>query len=260
MGHYVLGAVVVVGTVGGAFCALWWGRRCGLRAAAASQESADRRTAHVGVVLGALLGLLGLMLGFTFAGASGRFIERQRLIVVEANALGTAWLRADLLDAGARDSLRSALRSYADHRVGLAGTADHDAIARMDAEIDADCDRMWDAAVAGVRAIPATASATAMLVLPVVNEVIDLHGERKAVARLQLPIAVVALLVVAAGVSIFAIGYADGLMGARHRVFAVSLAGLIAVAVWLTVDLDHPREGLTQVDPSAIVEVRDAMK
>lgn len=252
----MLGAVVAVGTVGGASLALWWGRRCGLLAAAASQESADRRTAHVGVVLGALLGLLGLMLGFTFAGASGRFIERQRLIVVEANALGTAWLRADLLDAGARDSLRSALRSYADHRVALAGTADHDAIARMDAEIDADCDRMWDAAVAGVRAVPASA----MLVLPVVNEVIDLHGERKAVARLQLPIAVVALLVVAAGVSIFAIGYADGLMGARHRVFAVSLAGLIALAVWLTVDLDHPREGLTQVDPSAIVEVRDAMR
>ena len=256
MGHYLFGAFVVLGTVGGSFLALWWGRRRGLLAAAASADDAERRTGHVGVVLGALLGLLGLMLGFTFAGASGRYIERQRLIVVEANALGTAWLRADLVDAAARDSLRSALRAYADHRVALAGTVDHEAISRMDAEIDADCTRMWDAAVAGVRAVPASA----MLVLPPVNEVIDLHGERKAVARLQLPLAVVALLVVAAGVSIFAIGYADGLMGARHRVFAVSLAGLIALAVWLTIDLDHPREGLTQVDPSAIVEVRDSMK
>jgi hypothetical protein len=256
MGHALTGAVVVLGTLGGGFLSLWLGHRLGVRVRAAEGRDAELRTAHVGVVLGALLGLLGLMLGFTFAGASGRYIERQRLIVVEANALGTAWLRADLLEADGRAAVRAALKDYAAHRVALAETAEHDEVARMDAALDADCARLWDAAVAGSRNV----SASALLLLPSVNEVIDLQGERKAVARLQLPTAVVALLVVAAAVTVFAIGFAEGLMGTRHRIFAVSLAALIACAIWLTIDLDHPREGLMQVDASALVEVRDSMK
>ena len=256
MEHSLTGAIVVVGTVGGAFLALWLGHRRGVRARMVEGIDVERRTAHVGVVLGALLGLLGLMLGFTFAGASGRFMERQRLIVVEANALGTAWLRADLLGPADRAAVRAALKDYAAHRVALAGTADHGEIARDDEALDADCARLWDAAAAGARNAPGAA----VLALPPVNEVIDLHGERKAVARLHLPIAVVALLSVAAGVTVFAIGFAEGLMDARHRIFAISLTGLIALAIWLTIDLDHPREGLTQVDASALVEVCESMK
>jgi len=256
MQHAMTGALVVAGTVGGAFLSLWIGHRRGVLARATAGGDSELPTAHVGVVLGALLGLLGLMLGFTFAGASGRYIERQRLIVVEANALGTAWLRADLLGADGRAEARGALKDYAEHRVALAGTVEHDEIARIDAMLDADCARLWDAAVAGSR----DASGSALLVLPVVNEVIDLHGERKAVARLQLPTAVVMLLVVAAGVTVFAIGFAEGLLGTRHRIFAISLAALIACAIWLTIDLDHPREGIMQVDASALVEARDSMK
>lgn len=256
MEHYLYGALIVLVTVGGAAGALWLGHRRGERARAALGDEADHRTSHVGVVLGALLGLLGLMLGFTFAGASGRFVERQRLIVVEANAIGTAWLRADLLGAEDRAALRGALRQYAEHRVALASTVEHAEIVRADAALDADCTRLWDVAVAGTGRAPGTA----ILVLPLVNEVIDLQGERKAVARLQLPAAVVALLAVAAGVSIFAIGFAEGLMASRHRVFAIALTVLVAMAVWLTIDLDHPREGLTQVDASALVEVLESMK
>jgi hypothetical protein len=96
----------------GAFHLSYW---VGSRAAAPGGVDAG----PLGTIQGAVLGLLGLLLGFSFAGAAGRFIERQDVIVSEANAIGTAYLRADLLDEPFRGELRTALRDYTASRVAI---------------------------------------------------------------------------------------------------------------------------------------------
>ena len=100
---------VAAGLVVLLLAALEAGFRAGRRAAS---EADGRSSGQVGAVQGALLGLLGLLLAFSFAAAGGRFLEKQDLIVQEANAIGTAWLRADLLEEPHRSELRAALQRF----------------------------------------------------------------------------------------------------------------------------------------------------
>lgn len=101
--------------------ALEAGFRIGRRATGGADASLS---SQVGAIQGALLGLLGLLLAFSFAAAGARFLERQDLIVQEANAIGTAYLRADLLDEPHRSELRAALRRYTENRIEIsAGSA-----------------------------------------------------------------------------------------------------------------------------------------
>jgi len=95
------------------------GFRVGRRAKAKVPE-AD--SPQLGTVQGAILGLLGLLLGFSFAAAGGRFIERHDLIVAEANAIGTASLRADLFDEPYRGQYRKLLRDYTTNRMAMFNT------------------------------------------------------------------------------------------------------------------------------------------
>src|SRR5688572_31184480 len=90
------------------------GYRLGRRAA---DRGEDPSGGQVGAIQGAVLGLLALLLGFSFSGAALRFIERQDQIVTEANAIGTAWLRADVLDEPYRSQLKDQLARYVNHRV-----------------------------------------------------------------------------------------------------------------------------------------------
>ena len=113
--------------------ALEGGFRRGRRAI---QDRDDGSNAHIGSIQGAILGMLGLLLAFSFAAAGARFLERQDLIVREANAIGTAYLRADLLDEPHGSELRAALQSYTEHRIavfaGRPGGVDQSAVAEVE--------------------------------------------------------------------------------------------------------------------------------
>ncbi len=221
------------------------GFRAGQRGA---REGDARGAGQVGAIQGATLGLLGLLLAFSFSAAGSRFLERQDLIVSEANAIGTACLRADLLDEQSRSELRAALKEYTAYRVGFASRSG----ARLDAEAAAEFDRqqarIWNAAVAGVTARPATTIA----VLPPVNEVIDLHSTRVAAALKHVPTLVMGLLIAASLLSIGSMGYSSGLGGHRRAALTVPLALLIAASLWITIDLDHPRDGLMQLSDAPL--------
>src|SRR5687768_16874212 len=92
----------------------------GFRAGRRAQvESGPQSAGQLGALQGAILGLLGLLLAFSFAAAASRFLEKQDLIVEEANAIGTAALRADLLNEPHRSALRAALRDYTSHRIAV---------------------------------------------------------------------------------------------------------------------------------------------
>jgi hypothetical protein len=214
----------------------------------AVRDADARASGQVGALQGAILGLLGLLLAFSFAAAGARFLERQDLIVDEANAIGTSFLRADLLDEPHRSELRAALRRYTEHRVQLSAQLRGGLPPSALQEIERLHARIWSAAIAGVDARPVSALA----VLPPINEVIDLHATRLAAGRKHLPLLVLGLLIVCSALAVGVIGYGCGMGERRRAPMTVSLALLIGSALWITVDLDHPRGGLLRLSDAPL--------
>ncbi len=226
------------------------GYRLGLRA-----RRRGNPMPQLGPIQGAALGLLGLLLGFSFSGAATRFIERQDIIVREANAIGTAFLRAELLDEPHRARLRTELRGYADDRLELFRTIDPTAEATIQDRLEARHLSIWAAGLEGVRADPAMT----MAVLPPLNETFDLLGVRNASTQRHLPRAVLALLVSCSMLSVGLIAYGCGRDGKRQLIGTGSLVLLIAAALWLTIDLDYPRLGSITMRDDALAAVIEMM-
>ena len=124
------------------------------------------------------------MIGFAFSGAASRFIDRLDIIVKEANALGTAYLRADTIAEPQRSELKAALKEYTADRVQLLSGERRDQIEPLLAKVGGLHHRMWQSAVKGTQG-----NAELMqVVLPPINEVIDLHSTHLAMARRHLPL------------------------------------------------------------------------
>lgn len=244
---YLVAAALLLGMV----ASVELGYRLGRRA-----KKSETDKSQIGAVQGAVLGLLGLLLGFSFAGAGARFIERQDTVVREVNAVGTAWLRADLLDEPARTQLREALRAHTDERVTLVTQFELDHLLAVVDRMQAIEARMWNAAARGVEQRPQFAN----LVVPAVNEVIDLQTTRNASFFRHIPSLVLWLLIIAAGAALGVVGYGCGLAAKRNFESTTALALLIAVALWTTIDLDHPRRGLIKLNYAPLQWLQDSMK
>lgn len=208
---------------------------------------------------GAVYGLLSLFLAFTFSGAGSRFESRRHLIVQEANAIGTAWLRIDVLPAEAQPHLRDLFRQYVDARLDryrlLSDRATADA-ARLRAL--ALQDEIWSAAIVAANASGKTHPFTVLL--PALNEMIDITTTREEAMHLHPPPAVFIMIgVLTLIASVFA-GY--GVAGrARSWIHAVAFAGVLSMSVFVIIDYEFPRLGLIRVDAadSVLESVRRSM-
>ncbi len=241
---------VAVGLLAGILLAQEGGFRAGRRARAMGHGGAA--DPQIGTIQGAVLGLLGLLLAFSFAAAGSRFFERQDLIVSEANAIGTSYLRAELLDEPQRTELRSALKAYAEHRVSISKKLSDGWQAAYLTEVEHLHERIWRAAKQGVD----RRSELALAVLNPINELIDLHSLRVHAARKHIPQLVLWLLVACSLLAAAAIGYGCGMEGHRRWALTMTLTLLVWAALWVTIDLDHPRAGLLQLDDSALLELK----
>jgi hypothetical protein len=229
--------------------ALEAGYRTGRKAAS---ERDGEASSQIGAIQGAILGLLGLLLAFSFAAAGSRFLERQDLIVEEANAIGTAYLRADLLDEPHRSELRSALQRYTEHRIEVSRDIRTSLDPAAQAEVERFHARIWGAASAGVAARPGSMLA----VLPPINELIDLHATRLAASRKHLPGLVMGLLIACSLVAAAVMGYGCGISGHRRAPLTLALALLIGASLWVTIDLDYPRAGLMRLSDAPLESLR----
>lgn len=196
---------------------------------------------------GAIFALLGLLLGFAFAGAVDRLNLRRDLIVAEANAISTAYLRIDMLDAADQPAIRDAFQGYIAARLAIYRELDagRDATPSF-AAAEALQGQIWQASVAAVSR--PERQFTAEIVLPAINEMIDLTTERKVALSTHIPLLVMFLLV---GVSLFSAllaGVATARHGERQPVHAAVFAIAIGLTFYTIVDLDNPRTGLIKLE------------
>src|SRR4029450_4962572 len=202
-----------------------------------ADESFDRQVALVRASTAALVAFL---IGFAFSGAASRFIDRLDIIVKEANALGTAYLRADTIAEPQRGELKAALREYTADRVRLLSGKERDQIEPLLAKVSGLHERMWRSAI---KATQDNAPLMAV-VLPPINEVIDLHSTHLAMARRHLPIPIMTVLLGTAAIGFGMIGFGNGRVGRRFSVLDSVYGAVLAVALWMTIDLDYPGMGL----------------
>jgi len=226
----------------------WLGRLAGPR-----DEVFGRQ---LGIVRGATFAVVAFLIGFTFSGAASRYVDRLDIIVKEANALGTAWLRADTLPEPARSNLKEALRDYTADRVALLQEEDMSAILGRIAKAGGFHDRLWTAAREGTEGN----QTLTLLVLPSINEVIDLHTVHLSAARRHLPTAIFVALLVTAGLSLGLTAFGHGQVGRRFTMLDSMYGVVLAAALWMTIDLDYPRYGFIRTNIAPLVETLAGMK
>ena len=210
---------------------------------------------------GAVFALLGLLIAFTFAGASARFDTRRQLIVEATNHIGTAYLRLDLLPADAQPALRENFRRYVDARIEVnRKLPDMVAVKKQVAEAIELQKQIWRQAVAASRAEGA-APAAPMLLLPALNAMIDITTTQMMATQMHPPVIVFVMLFGLALAASLLAGY--GMTGSRLRswLHMLGFALVMAVSVYVILDIEYPRLGLIRVDAfdQALVDLRNNM-
>lgn len=254
----VVAALIVVGVFFGILGFIRLGYRLGQKAK--SEEGASGEAAF-GVVGGALLGLLGLILGFSFSGAQSRVDFRRQLVVQEANAIGTAYLRLDLLRPEDQPALRDLFREYTDLRLRehLAHSSfeELDQLGRQTIELQG---KLWKAIVPACEATKEPPLKG--VILPPVNEMIDLTTTQSIARRTHMPAVTLLLLIALALLSGLVVGRAMSGMPRQHMLISIVYATAITVTIYVILDLGMPRLGLIRMDfvNDAIREVRQGME
>jgi hypothetical protein len=243
--------LVAIGLVVGVVAAHEIGFRLG-SVISSDDEPFDRQ---IGLVRTITAALVAFLIGFAFSGAASRFIDRQDIIVKEANALGTAYLRADTIIEPHRSDLKAALKEYTADRVALLSREGRDQIAPLLAKVSGLHKKMWRSAI---NATEDNAPLMA-IVLPPINEVIDLHSTHLAMARRHLPIPIMTVLFGAAAVGVGIIGFGNGRIGRRFSVLDAVYGVVLAAALWMTIDLDYPGIGVIRPSNLPIVETLATM-
>ena len=231
------------------------GYRLGLRLHKAKDEA---RRSQIGGVQGAVLGLLGLLLGFTFAMAVGRYDTRRDLVLQEANAVGTTWLRAGLLPEAHRAPVKELLRRYVEVRLKYeALSRDRAKLAeglRLSAELQ---NEVWRHAEAAATESP---SPVTVAFITSLNEVIDTDAERVAAGRNQIPTGVWVLVVLVAGFGCFTGSYGSGAQGVRSVFTNLFLPTLIAIVIVLIFDLTHSRQGVIRISQQPLIDLLNSIQ
>lgn len=227
--------------------ALEAGRRLRLRRAAVQGSTA---------IESAVFGLFGLLLAFTFSGAASRHDAHRTLLTQESNHIGTVYLRLDLLPAPAQPELRQLLRDYTTSRLHL-----FDAVGP---EISAESIRLqnqiWHRSVVAASS-PGASPDSAKLLLPAINDMIDITATRQNAFNMHPPPIVLWLLIVFSCVSAFMAGYSMDLHG-RNLVYSIALAALVTLTVYATLEIEYPRQGFIRLSylDQGLVNLRSSMK
>ena len=231
------------------------GYRLGRRRHAAN-DTAWRE--EIGTVRGAVLGLLALLLGFTFSIAVERYEHRRELVLQEANAIGTAWLRAGLLPDRHRQPVRHLIQEYVDLRLrSYDAVRDPALMADVRARSVTLHSALWQHAEGSALEAPNDITAT---FIEVVNAVINIDEERVTASRSSIPAGVWLILLVVAGVGVWASAYEAGAAGVRSAHTNVLLPLIVTVVMLLILDLNNEQRGIISVSQQPLTDVQESIR
>jgi hypothetical protein len=215
----------------------------------------EEKDAPVGAMVAAILGLLAFLLAFTFSLAAARFDARRQVVLEEANAIGTAYLRTRLLPEPQRGEAARLLREYVDVRVRAVREGK---LAEAVAQSEKLHEQLWSQAAAAAEKNPA--SIMTGLFVQSLNEVIDIHAKRLLVgARSRIPVSIWGGLLALAVVGMASMGYQAGLSATRRSPAMLLLIFAFAGVLSLIADLDRPQEGFLRVSQEAMTDLQRTM-
>jgi hypothetical protein len=235
------------------------GRRLGVRRR--PKESEGER-GGLGTVEGAVFALFGLMIAFTFSGAAGRFNEKRMLTAEEVNCIETAYLRLQLLSPQAQPALQELFRRYVDSRLETYRRLPNMVAAEIEmAKSKKIQDEIWTEAVAATR-LPDSHPSSGLLLLPALNNMIDISTTRTMALQLHPPRIVYALLLGLGLICSLLAGFRMSSGQHRSWLHILGFTVLTVIIVYVMLDVEYPRAGLIRLESAdqLLINLREHMK
>lgn len=220
------------------------------------QHIADEQVQSVGAMVASILGLVALLLGFTFSFTASRFDARRQGVLEEANAVGTTYLRANFLPAEVRTAAVKSLKEYVDVRLEGVRSGDPTAAIARSEELQL---VLWSQATTAGNQQPN--SQVVALYVNSLNNMIDLHSVRiHAGLRSRLPLVIWVGLLTISFLSMAAVGYQSGLANSARSPVKSVLIIAFTIVLALIADLDRSNEGLLRVSQQPLADVQKLME
>jgi len=213
------------------------------------RKSAKEKDISSNLVVGATLGLLSLLIAFTFGMAASRFDNRKEMVLTEANSIGTAYLRTDFLPEQSRNEARLLLREFAALRSGGAASIMSTQGLAKAGELE---DRLWRIATDAVKK---SDSISTGLLIQSLNDMIDLDQARVTALRNRLPDSIWLMLFLVSIFFMATLGYEFGLTGSRKWTNTILLVITVTTVFFLIADLDMPQRGLVQISQQPLFDL-----
>ena len=235
---------------------LWLAARVGAAFFKGRHRLAEDVREDFDLILTATLTLLGLIIGFSFSMAISRYDQRKNYEEEEANAIGTEYLRADLLPSADAAKVRALLRAYLDQRILFYKTRDKQRLVQINAKTAQLQGELWSAAHTPAASQP---TPTVALAVSGMNDVLNAQGYTQAAWWNRIPLAAWALMVAIALCCNVLVGY-----GARRAeaegLLMVVLPMVVSIAFYLIADIDSPHGGVISVQPQNLVSLAQSLQ
>jgi hypothetical protein len=221
------------------------GRRVGVYC---RQKDSQAEYGNLGIIEGAMFALFGLVIAFTFSGAVSRFNEKRMLIAEEVNGIETAYLRLNLISQDAQPGLRQLFRQYVDSRAET-----YRRLPNMEAA---------DVRAIGASLLPRSHPDAARLLLPALNNMIDIATKRTMSLRIHPPGIIYALLLGLSLICSLLAGYRMSFGQRRSWLHILSFAFMTVITVYVILDIEYPRAGLIRMEApdQLLLNIRDRMR
>jgi len=258
MSYQTTTVLLIIGLLVGMLLTLIIGQHLGRRNKA---EVTDAARARLTAVEAAIFGLMGLMIAFTFSGAAQRYELRRQLVIDEANAIGTSYLRVDLLPSSRQEGLREKYRRYAEARLAVYRVLPDLKESTTQAAIATTLQgEIWAGTIAALAEAPPH---VAIVVIPALNQMIDITTARAVASLTHTPTLVMAMLALLGLACSLLAGYViAGSQTSRVGLHLLTFALMMTATIYIIFDLDYPRYGLIRLDfaDQALMDVLASMK
>ena len=238
------------------FLLMWLSSHIGVRYRKRMMKLDEGLSQDLDLIVAATLTLLGLIIGFSFSMATNRYDQRKNYEEAEANAIGTEYVRADLLPPDAAARVHVLLKQYLDERVNFYKVRRADVLQQVNMRTGKLQNDLWAAvrAPAGVQPTPIMALAVSGM-----NDVLNSQGYTQAIWWNRIPIGAWLLMLIIALCANLMMGYASHRPeGGSFRL--LFLPFILASAFFLIADIDSPRKGVIRVSPQNLISLQQSWK